>query len=79
MACVSAAVGEIYKDEKDDDGFLYVVYASQEMFGWVLCIAAERFVGSLGIGQIFRRLSGMDVFIPLKSNFIFRRAHNLLL
>ncbi|XP_076359826.1 microtubule-associated protein 1 light chain 3 gamma-like [Tachypleus tridentatus] len=33
MSSMSMSLAEVYKDNKDDDGFLYVTYASQEMFG----------------------------------------------
>ncbi len=33
LASVGASVADLYRREKDQDGFLYVVYASQETFG----------------------------------------------
>lgn len=34
MACVSMTMGDLYAREKDEDGFLYTVFASQEGFGF---------------------------------------------
>lgn len=30
---MAVTMQELYRDNKDEDGFLYLTYASQEMFG----------------------------------------------
>lgn len=34
VSCLSASMGEVYSQFRDPDGFLYITYASQDMFGW---------------------------------------------
>lgn len=33
MSCMSSSMGEVYSNHRDTDGFLYITYASQEIFG----------------------------------------------
>ncbi|XP_042562579.1 microtubule-associated proteins 1A/1B light chain 3C [Clupea harengus] len=33
MTCLTASMGEVYSQYSDQDGFLYMTYASQDMFG----------------------------------------------
>ncbi|XP_032626984.1 microtubule-associated protein 1 light chain 3 gamma [Chelonoidis abingdonii] len=36
LASMSLTLAEVYRDYKDEDGFVYMTYASQEMFGCLL-------------------------------------------
>ncbi|KAL9863169.1 microtubule-associated protein 1 light chain 3 gamma [Geothlypis trichas] len=36
LASMSLTMAEVYRDYKDEDGFVYMTYASQEMFGCLL-------------------------------------------
>uniref|UniRef100_A0A8C5EY16 Autophagy-related protein n=1 Tax=Gouania willdenowi TaxID=441366 RepID=A0A8C5EY16_GOUWI len=33
LASMSLTMAQVYREHQDDDGFLYITYASQEMFG----------------------------------------------
>lgn len=33
LASMTKTMAEVYKETQDEDGFLYITYASQEMFG----------------------------------------------
>ncbi|XP_007535673.1 microtubule-associated proteins 1A/1B light chain 3C [Erinaceus europaeus] len=50
LASTSVTMAEVYRDYKDEDGFVYMTYASQEMFGWWESAESED-GSSLGQGQ----------------------------
>ena len=43
LASMSLTLAEVYQDYKDEDGFVYMTYASQEMFGGLLAIGKVRY------------------------------------
>lgn len=44
LASMSLTMAEVYRDYKDEDGFVYMTYASQEMFGCFLPTAEGKTV-----------------------------------
>uniref|UniRef100_A0A8D2MQ91 Microtubule associated protein 1 light chain 3 gamma n=1 Tax=Zonotrichia albicollis TaxID=44394 RepID=A0A8D2MQ91_ZONAL len=44
LASMSLTMAEVYRDYKDEDGFVYMTYASQEMFGCLLPTAQGKTV-----------------------------------
>uniref|UniRef100_A0A8D0BU55 Microtubule associated protein 1 light chain 3 gamma n=1 Tax=Salvator merianae TaxID=96440 RepID=A0A8D0BU55_SALMN len=42
LASMSLTLAEVYQDYKDEDGFVYMTYASQEMFGGFLATGKEK-------------------------------------
>ncbi|XP_027727644.1 microtubule-associated proteins 1A/1B light chain 3C-like [Vombatus ursinus] len=51
LASMSVTMAEIYRDYKDEDGFVYMTYASQEMFGCPLLVANPELQRSFGPGS----------------------------
>uniref|UniRef100_F6PFY0 Microtubule associated protein 1 light chain 3 gamma n=1 Tax=Monodelphis domestica TaxID=13616 RepID=F6PFY0_MONDO len=51
LASMSVTMAEIYRDYKDEDGFVYMTYASQEMFGGSLLMDSSKLQQSFGQGS----------------------------
>ncbi|XP_020837672.1 microtubule-associated protein 1 light chain 3 gamma [Phascolarctos cinereus] len=51
LASMSVTMAEIYRDYKDEDGFVYMTYASQEMFGCPLLMVNPELQQSFGPGS----------------------------
>ncbi|XP_008168700.1 microtubule-associated proteins 1A/1B light chain 3C [Trachemys scripta elegans] len=47
LASMSLTLAEVYRDYKDEDGFVYMTYASQEMFGCLLPTAQGKLMECL--------------------------------
>ncbi|XP_025028543.1 microtubule-associated proteins 1A/1B light chain 3C, partial [Python bivittatus] len=43
LASMSLTLAEVYRDYKDEDGFVYMTYASQEMFGGLVATAKVKY------------------------------------
>ncbi|XP_074118622.1 microtubule-associated protein 1 light chain 3 gamma [Sminthopsis crassicaudata] len=52
LTSMSVTMAEIYRDYKDEDGFVYITYASQEMFGCPLLMTNPELQHSFGPGSL---------------------------
>ncbi|XP_074079004.1 microtubule-associated protein 1 light chain 3 gamma [Macrotis lagotis] len=51
LASMNVTMAEIYRDYKDEDGFVYMTYASQEMFGCAWLMDNSELSQSFGPGS----------------------------
>lgn len=64
---MSTSILLVYDHFKDNDGFLYVTYASQEMFGWSLQLTYELKIDSVAYFYDGEHCLGMSYHIDTNS------------
>ncbi|CAM4731222.1 unnamed protein product [Leuciscus chuanchicus] len=71
IASMSLTMAQLYKDHKDEDGFLYMTYASQEMFGHCQAYNNRSAAAVMNCGLqvallLFERISVLHLWAELK-------------